>query len=593
MKPLPPSPPPPPGPLLAVEGLRVGFGPPGRAAVEIVRGLSFRVGRGETLAIVGESGSGKSVTCLALLGLLPRPAARVLAGRALFDGRGDLLALDPAGLRRLRGDRIGMVFQEPMTALNPVVTVGTQLAEGLIAHRGLGRAAARRRAAEMLDLVGLDRPAARLRQYPHELSGGMRQRVMLAAAMALEPDLLIADEPTTALDVTVQAQILDLMRELKDRFGASLVLVTHDMGVVAEMADRVLVMRRGALVEEGHARDVFAAPRAAYTQELLRAVPRLDARPDLGTAPAAAPAAVALAVPILRLRAVEKRFAVREGWLGRREVRAVDGVSLEVGAGETLALVGESGSGKSTLGRLAARLEDVDGGRIEIGGRDVTRARGAALRRLRRRVQVVFQDPYASLNPRLRVGDALVEPMAIHGLARGSAARARAGELLRRVGLDPAAMRRWPHELSGGQRQRIALARALAAEPELIVADEPTSALDVSVQAQVIDLLRRLQAELGLAFLFISHDLAVVRRVSHRIAVMRHGRLLELAPAEALFERPRHPYTRALLAAAPVPDPTARRGPRAPPPERCPAGPLAEVGPGHWVATAAEGVPAA
>ena len=567
-------------PLLTVEDLRIGFGT-GTRAVEVVHGLSFHVERGETLAIVGESGSGKSLTCLALLGLLPKPAGRVLGGRARFEGRHDLLALDDADRRRLRGDRIGMVFQEPMTALNPVVRVETQLVEGMLAHRGIDRVAARRRAIEMLGLVGLDRPEARLRQYPHELSGGMRQRVMLAMAMALEPALLIADEPTTALDVTVQAQILALMRHLKERFDTSLVLVTHDMGVVAEMADRVLVLRHGRAVEDGPAPALFAAPRATYTQELLRAVPRVDV-PALHRSPLPETAPT-----VLRLQGVEKRFTLREGWLAaKREIRAVDGVSLDVRAGETLALVGESGSGKSTLGRLVARLEDADAGRIEIGGIDVTRAGGGTLRRLRRRVQVVFQDPYASLNPRLSVGEALVEPMKIHGLAAGAAARERAGELLRKVGLDPAVMRRYPHEFSGGQRQRIALARALAVGPELIVADEPTSALDVSVQAQVVDLLQRLQAEFQMALLFISHDLAVVRRVSHRIAVMRQGRLLELAPTEALFERPLHPYTQALLAAAPVPDPSRRREPPSPLPDRYPIGPVVEMAPRHWVAAA-------
>jgi ABC-type glutathione transport system ATPase component len=569
------------GPLLAVEGLRVAFGS-GPGALEVVHGLSFSVGRGETLALVGESGSGKSVTCLALMGLLPRPGARVTAGRALFEGR-DLLSLPDPELRAIRGDRIGMVFQEPMTSLNPVVTIGLQMTEALRAHRGLGTREARRRAAEMLGLVGLSAPERRLRQYPHELSGGMRQRVMLAMAMSLEPALLIADEPTTALDVTIQAQILELMRELQRRFGTSLILVTHDMGVVAEMADRVLVLRHGRAVEEGACAPLFRAPAAAYTRELLAAVPRIDTLGDRTAAPGR--------TPVLKVAGLAKRFGRGPGWWRRGEgnaVRAVDGVALELGAGETLALVGESGSGKSTLGRLVARLEEPDAGRIEVAGEDITQTKGVALRRLRRAVQMVFQDPYASLNPRFTIGGTLVEPMVIHGLASGREARDRAAALLRRVGLAPEALQRYPHEFSGGQRQRIAIARALASEPRIVIADEPTSALDVSVQAQVLDLLEGLQAELGLSLLFISHDLAVVRRVSHRIAVMRAGRILELAPADRLFERPLHPYTQALLAAVPVPDPALARRERpasAMPPERWPMGPLAEVEPQHWVAS--------
>ena len=564
-------------PLLEVADLSVAFGPS-----EVVRGLSFTVRPGETVALVGESGSGKSVTCLAVMGLLPRRDARITGGRALFDGR-DLLRLPDRDLRAIRGDRIGMVFQEPMTSLNPVVTIGLQLTEALAAHRGLGRRAARQRAAEMLELVGLDAPERRLGQYPHELSGGMRQRVMLAMAMLLEPALLIADEPTTALDVTVQAQILALMRDLQRRFGTSLLLVSHDMGVVAGMADRVLVLRHGRLVENGESAALFAAPSAPYTRELLAAVPRIDT-------PSPARPTPSHREPILRLDGVAKRFGQgRRWWPGRdHAVRAVDGVALSIGIGETLALVGESGSGKSTLGRLVARLEEPDAGRIEVAGQDITRARGASLRRARRAVQMVFQDPYASLDPRFTIGATLTEPMTIHGLAQGRDAGDRAAALLRRVGLPPEALRRYPHQFSGGQRQRIAIARALAAEPRLVVADEPTSALDVSVQAQVLGLLEDLQAELGLSFLFISHDLAVVRRVSHRIAVMRAGRILELAPADRLFAQPLHPYTRALLAAVPVPDPALARRQRPVVPaatEPYPTGPLAEAAPGHWVAS--------
>jgi ABC-type glutathione transport system ATPase component len=556
--------------LLSVRNLRVAFG-----AREVVHGLSFDLARGERLAVVGESGSGKSATALALMGLLGRGGAA--GGQALLQGL-DILTLPPAERLRLRGARLGMVFQEPMTALNPVLTIGEQMTEALVAHGRCGRGEAGRRAATMLDRVGVADAARRLSQYPHEFSGGMRQRVMIAAAMLLRPDVLIADEPTTALDVTVQAQILDLMTALCAEAGAGLILITHDMGVVAETADRVVVMRHGAAVESGPVGTIFAAPRADYTRALLAAVPRLDG-------PSVAPAPPVAGPPALALTGVRKTFGARGLFGSGTRTVALDDVSLTVARGEVLALVGESGSGKSTLGRIATRLETPDAGQIIVGGVDFGALSGAALRRARRRVQMVFQDPYASLDPRATVGASVAEPMIVHGLARGAAARAAAAALLRRVGLDGDAADRTPDAFSGGQRQRIAIARALAAEPEVIVADEPTSALDVSIQAQVLALLDGLRRERGLGMLFITHDLAVVRRIADRVAVMRRGRIVEMGPASAVLDGARHPYTRALIAAAPVPDPARRDRPRpTPPQDGAPAGPLAEAAPGWWVA---------
>ncbi len=575
--------------LLEVRDLDVVFGA-GRHRQHAVEGLSYTLGKGETLAIVGESGSGKSVSSLALLGLLPR-AARIERGTAHFDGE-DLLALPEEPLRRLRGDRLTMIFQEPMTSLNPVLTIGRQLTEGLVEHRGMSEAAAEARAGEMIELVGLGDPARRLAQYPHELSGGMRQRVMIAMAMASEPDILIADEPTTALDVTVQAQILDLMRDLKARFKTSIILITHDMGVVAEMADRVVVMHRGRKVEEGSVGEIFARPRQAYTRDLLAAVPRLGAY--AGTAAPRtvvdSPAEVDRRAPVLRARGLRKRFGGRS-WFGRGDagVLALDDVALELHPGETLALVGESGSGKSTAGRAVLRLLDVDAGEIEVDGIAIRELGRAGLRRARRQMQMIFQDPFASLNPRLTVGALVAEPMLIHGIARGRELADRIEGLFHRVGLESDHIRRYPHEFSGGQRQRVAIARALGVGPKVIVADEPTSALDVSVQAQVLELLLELQQSLGLAYLFISHDMAVVEEMSHRVAVMQQGRIVETGPRPVVLNDPRHVYTRALLAAVPIADPTRRRGvlPRLDT-AAMPRGPLTEIAPGHLVAAGAE-----
>ncbi|MEP0320951.1 ABC transporter ATP-binding protein [Bauldia litoralis] len=559
-------------PVLDVRDLKIAFGA-GRKAREVVHGVSFTVQRGEVVAIVGESGSGKSVTALSLMGLLPRGHGAVTGGSAHFEET-DLITLAPEPLRRIRGARIGMVFQEPMTSLNPVLTIGRQMTEGMMAHGRVSDRQAREAAIAMLERVGIDDGPRRLGQYPHEFSGGMRQRVMIAMAMMMKPALLIADEPTTALDVTIQAQILDLMRTLIAETGTSLILITHDMGVVAETADRVVVMHDGRVVEEADAKTLFAMPGQAYTRALLAAVPRLDG------AVAGAVARPAGREPVVRIDAVSKTFG------GRTGTRALDRVSLDVMAGEVVALVGESGSGKSTLGRAVARLLDVDDGAILVDGHNMAEMRGATLRRARARVQMIFQDPYASLDPRFSIGRTVAEPMLIHGGVGRREASERAAALLQRVGLDRPMARRFPHEFSGGQRQRVAIARALAAGPKIIVADEPTSALDVTIQAQVLDLLAELRDEQGIALLFISHDLAVVRQISSRVAVMRSGRLLEMGPTEAVLGSPRHAYTRALLSAAPVPDPAKRGRVRVTVAAGSyPDGPLVEAAPGHWVAS--------
>ncbi len=578
-----------PAPILTVENLAVTFGY-GRNRNEAVKNLSYTLGKGETLAIVGESGSGKSVSSLALLGLLPGRSATVEQGRAHYGGQ-DLLALPEERLRRLRGDRLTMIFQEPMTSLNPVLTIGRQLTEGLIEHRGMSQDQANAKAMEMVDRVGLGQPRQRLKQYPHELSGGMRQRVMIAMAMATEPDILIADEPTTALDVTVQAQILDLMRELRGDFGTSIILITHDMGVVAEMADRVVVMHQGRKVEEGSVAAIFAEPAEAYTQRLLAAVPRLGGYATQSTprTVVAEPVPVDRGTSIVDAQGLTKRFGgsglLAKFGIGDQGVVAMDDVGFTLSAGETLAIVGESGSGKSTTGRAILRLIEVDKGEINIDGRDVRKLGPAGLRRARRQMQMIFQDPFASLNPRISVGEIVAEPMIIHRIARGQELKDRVEALFHRVGLTGDQIRRYPHEFSGGQRQRVCIARALGVGPRLIVADEPTSALDVSVQAQVLELLLELQQSLGLAYLFISHDMAVVEEMAHRVAVMQRGRIVELGPRAAVLNDPRHVYTKALLAAVPIPDPTRRRG--AVPKldlATMPRGPLAEVAPGHLVA---------
>jgi peptide/nickel transport system ATP-binding protein len=643
-----------------------------------VEGVGFEIREGETLALVGESGCGKSVTSLAIIGLVPRPPGRITAGEVVYGGR-DLLRLPRHELHRIRGNEISMIFQEPMTSLNPVFTIGDQIGEAARLHRGQGRREALATAREMLDLVQVPDPERVARAYPHQLSGGMQQRAMIAMALCCNPRLLIADEPTTALDVTTQAQILDLMRRLQDELGTAILFITHDLGVVAEIADRVVVMYAGRVVEEGPVADILAGPRMPYTAGLLRSIPQLDQAAlqrgarlesipgtvpdalspivgcafqarcrhatdlcrreepaltttaddravrchhwrDLRLAASTAPApgsdhgagngeagAAPAATELLRVEGLVTAFPLRGGLLHRvvGSVAAVRGVSFEIRKGEVLGLVGESGSGKTTLGRSILRLIEPTEGRVTFAGQELTGMPAAALKRLRREMQIVFQDPYGSLNPRMTVQEILSEPLAIHGLAQGSRRSGLVADLLERVGLSPDHAGRFPHEFSGGQRQRIAIARALAVQPSFLVADEPVSALDVSVQAQILNLLRDLTSGLGLTVLFIAHDLSVVAYLAHRVAVMYLGRIVEIGPTRSIYVNPAHPYTEALLSAAPVPDPGRRRQrmiltgdipkPSAPPSgcvfrTRCPIAvpecaaivpPLEEVAPGH------------
>ncbi len=518
--------------LLAIEGLTVAL-PAGADRANAVEDVSLTLDPGEVLCIVGESGSGKSISAAALTGLLP-PGLAVTAGRIGFEGQ-DLRQASPAAMRALRGARIGMVFQEPMTALNPLMRVQDQVAEVMQVHgRPVGR-----RVLELLEAVGLPDPARIARAYPHALSGGQRQRVMIATALALEPAILIADEPTTALDVTTQKQILALIRDIQHRRGTGVLFITHDFGVVAEVADRVAVMQRGRIVEQGAAATVLNTPQHPYSRALIAAVPH--------RAPAAR--AAVTGPPILTLDHVGKTYRAR-GLFGGRTVAAVKDATLEIRRGETLGLVGESGSGKSTLARCVVRLVVADQGAIRFGGTDLRPLSRAAWKPYRKRIQMVFQDPFASLNPRRRIGDILAEGPIAHGTPRRQA-RARAAELLALVQLDPGAAGRYPHEFSGGQRQRIGIARALAMEPELLIADEPVSALDVSVQAQILALLEDLRVRLGLTMLFITHDLRVAAQICDRVAVMRRGEIVEQGPTASVFADPQHDYTRALLDSVP------------------------------------------
>jgi peptide/nickel transport system ATP-binding protein len=661
--------------LLEVEDLHVHFAT-GRGVVRAVEGISYAVKPGEVVALVGESGCGKSVSSLAIMRLLAKPAGRVAHGKITFDGK-DLLALSEDEMREIRGRDISMIFQEPMTSLNPVLTIGLQITEPLQIHLEMDEKAARERAVELLRLVGITDGERRLDQYPHQFSGGMRQRVMIAIGLACDPKLIIADEPTTALDVTIQAQILELMKDLSRRLGIALVVITHNLGIVARYADRVNVMYAAKIVESGTADDIFVRPRHPYTIGLLRSVPRLD-RPrdeklqtidglppnlldpptgcrfaprcplrievceqgpplyeveaghrsachraaeiaagttELNEPPVAVPHAADLrdAAPLLTVRDLKKHFEVKAKGLsgGKATVRAVDGVSFDVPEGRTLGLVGESGCGKTTVGRTILRLEEASAGEVRFGGTDVISAEGRELKALRTKIQVIFQDPFSSLNPRMTVGQIIAEPLGVYGLADSKkAAQARVAELLTQVGLYPYMAERYPHQLSGGQRQRVGIARALAMEPKFIVCDEPVSALDVSIQGQIINLLEELQDRLGLAYLFIAHDLAVVRHISHRVAVMYLGRIMEIADRDDLYARPAHPYTKALLDAAPVPDPRVERerapralrgelpSPLSPPVgcvfhTRCPLAseecrqvipPLVDVAPGHAAA---------
>ncbi|MBI4274690.1 MAG: ABC transporter ATP-binding protein [Rhizobiales bacterium] len=660
-------------PLLRVEDLHVHF-LTSRGVVRAVEGLSFHIDPGEVVAIVGESGSGKSVSALSIMRLLPPLTGRVPRGHITFDGK-SLLDLNDEEMREIRGRDISMIFQEPMTSLNPILTIGLQITEPLQIHMGMNDAQARARAVELMGLVGIPDPERRLDQYPHQFSGGMRQRVMIAIGLACNPKLIIADEPTTALDVTIQAQILELMKNLSHKLNIALIIITHNLGVVARYADRVVVMYAARLVEQGEADAVFHRPRHPYSMGLLRSVPRLDrprstkletieglpphaavSLPGCRFAPrcpyripvcdqepqlyktdtgglsrchrheeiaagkiawaAAGPGTQAADImrtePLLSVRHLTKHFEVRGGLRGASgTVRAVEDVSFDIYPGETLGLVGESGCGKTTVGRMILQLEEPTSGEIHFEGVDLAKTTAAELKAVRRKIQVIFQDPYSSLNPRMTVGQIVGEPIHVYRLMPDAKKiQERIAQLLEQVGLRPEMAARYPHQLSGGQRQRVGIARALAMEPTFIVCDEAVSALDVSIQGQIINLLEDLQRRLGLAYLFIAHDLAVVRHISMRVVVMYFGRIMEIADRDAIYKDPLHPYTKVLLDAAPIPDPAIEKGrePRlikgelpshlAPPAgcvfnTRCPLAsqecsqivpPLVEKRPGHYAA---------
>jgi peptide/nickel transport system ATP-binding protein len=550
--------------LLSVRNLRVRFKVDKTATFEAVKGISFDVPRNATVALVGESGSGKSVSSLAVMGLLPPQTTLVdPASSIVFDGR-EVLALPAAERRALCGKDIAMIFQEPMSSLNPVFTVGFQIGEVLRRHLGMSRRQARARTLALLDEVGIPDPAAKIDAYPSQMSGGQQQRVMIAMAIACEPKLLIADEPTTALDVTIQKQILDLIAQLQKQRQMAVLFITHDLGVVSEIADRVIVMRHGEVREEGAARQVLEDPQDAYTQALLHCRPPLDARPrrlpviddyleqrPISTEERARGYRGGEA-DVLVVQDLRKSFRLRAGVFRTQEFHAVKGVSFRLARGKTLGVVGESGSGKTTVGLTLLRLHQASGGKVLFEGRDLLAMPPAEFRHFKRRIQIVFQNPYASLNPRFTVGQILLEPMTIHGIGAGAREREEeACRLLERVGLPRQAFHRYPHEFSGGQRQRIAIARCLTMKPEILVCDESVSALDVSVQAQVLNLLQDLQDEYGMSYIFISHDLSVVKYMSDQVMVMRHGEVVELGNADDIYRNPRHPYTQQLLAAIP------------------------------------------
>ncbi|MEQ5777304.1 ABC transporter ATP-binding protein [Thalassospira sp. NFXS8] len=596
-------------PVLSVQNLTTSF----RVYDEwkpVIRDISFDVRPRETVAIVGESGSGKSVTSLSIMRLLQADSSRV-EGRILLEGR-DLLALSEAEMRKVRGKDVSMIFQEPMTSLNPIFPIGEQIAEALMVHQKISKVDARAEVLRLLEKVRIPNAGRRFKEYPHQFSGGMRQRVMIAMALASRPKLLIADEPTTALDVTIQSQILDLIKQLQEEEGMSVLFITHDMGVVAEVADRTIVMYRGDTVETGATADIFVRGEHPYTRALLSAVPQLGAMSgkglplrfpivdvNTGESPTVQETSNTVSPenqPLLEVKNLTTRFPIQGGLFGGSvgAVHAVEDISFSIRKGETLSLVGESGCGKSTTGRSILRLTTPQKGQILLNGQDILKLGASELRQMRRSIQMIFQDPYASLNPRISVGAALIEPFRQHGLGPRADARDKAASLLEKVGLNADMMQRYPHEFSGGQRQRIAIARALMLDPKIIVADEAVSALDVSVKAQVCNLLLDLQESFDLSFLFISHDMAVVERVSHRVAVMYLGEIVEIGPRSAVFDNPQHSYTKKLLSAVPVPDPSRRsmrreisvdelRSPIRPKGYEAPVRKYREVTPDHFV----------
>jgi peptide/nickel transport system ATP-binding protein len=559
--------------LLNVENLRVEFNTD-NGKVCAINNISFQIPKGKTVGLVGESGSGKSVTSLAIMQLIPNPPGKITSGKIELNGE-DLLKLSEGKMRKVRGNKISMIFQEPMTSLNPVFTVGNQIAETLMLHQKMSKDKANKRAIELLEQVGIPDPKTRVNAYPHEMSGGQRQRVMIAMAIACEPDLLIADEPTTALDVTIQKQILDLLADLQKKYGMSILFITHDLGVIADIADEVVVMYRGDIVEKGTCEEIFTEAKHPYTKGLMNCRPSLDRNPhrlptvsdfmtpdgqekyfDLESTRKEKPQRpVTDANPVLlEIKNLYKYFPLQKSFLGKplSFVKAVDDVSVKVRKGRTLGLVGESGCGKTTLGRTILRLIEPTSGEILYGGVDIAKLLPHELREMRKKIQIIFQDPYASLNPRMTIASTIMEPMKIHGIGKSKQDRLqRATELMHKVGLKPEMLNRYPHEFSGGQRQRICIARALAVRPEFIVCDESVSALDVSVQAQILNLLMDLQEEFGLTYIFISHDLAVVKYISDEVAVMNKGKIVEISDAKGIYERPQDAYTKKLLSAIP------------------------------------------